>query len=227
MDNPPPLINLYLELFGVFVAAVAGAIASTRVRMDLFGVIVCGILAAIGGGTVRDLLIDQPVLWTVEGQEIYLTAAVFSSIFAFIWVRQSLPIPIGTIRLLDAIVLAMFAFAGCAKSIRLGFSIPVSITMGVITGVAGGMLRDLITGNVPYVLRPGELYATAALVGSVLYCLMVRVWGFSEAESTLPCILTVFLVRCAAIRWNWNLPGHRDLFNQPPSPRNEPTEDEE
>lgn len=225
MANPPPLLNLYLELFGVFVAAVAGAIASSKVRMDLFGVVVCGILAAIGGGSTRDLLIGQPVFWTITGQEIFLTASVCSAIFAFVWVRQSLPIPIGTIRILDAIVLAMFAFVGCAKSIRLDFSIPVSITMGVITGVAGGMLRDLITGNVPYVLRPGELYATAALIGSALYCFMVRSWGFSETEATFPCVLMIFIVRCAAIHWNWNLPGHRDLFTQPTSPKNDPPEE--
>ncbi len=209
------MLNLYVELFGVFVAAVAAAIASSKVRMDLFGVIVCGIIAAIGGGSVRDLLLSQPVFWTVPGQEIFLLAAVFSSLFAFIWVRQSLPIPIGTIRILDAIVLAMFAFVGVAKAMRLGFSVPVAITMGVITGVAGGMGRDLVTGNVPYVLRPGELYATAALAGCIVYALMVKNWGFTPKQATFPCIFITTIVRCAAIRWNWNLPGHRDLFNQP------------
>lgn len=214
------MLNVYLEAFGVFVGAIAGAIASSRVRMDLFGVIVCGTVAAIGGGTTRDLLIGQPVFWTIPGLEIYLTVAVCSALFAFLWVRLSLPIPIGTIRILDAIVLAMFAYVGTAKALRFGFSIPVSITMGVITGVAGGMGRDLLTGNVPYVLRPGELYATAALIGCFVYTSMVCWWGFSPDQAAIPCILTTIVVRVAAIRWNWNLPGHRDLFTHYPSGSN-------
>lgn len=211
------MLNIYLETFGVFVGSIAGALASSRVRMDLFGVIVCGTIAALGGGTLRDLLINQPVFWTVSGLEIYLIVAICSSLLAFIWVRQSLPIPIGTIRVLDAIVLGMFAYLGTYKSAVLGFSTPVSITMGIITGIAGGMGRDLLTGNVPYVLRPGELYATAALVGCTVYIAMVRWWDFPEEQAILPSIITTMLVRFAAIRWNWNLPGHRDLFTQFPS----------
>lgn len=215
MDSvpPPALLNLYVECAGVFVAAFAGALASSRVRMDVLGVIICGTVVAIGGGSLRDMLLNQPVFWTVSGQEIYLTLAAFSGLFAFIWARYSLPIPIGSIRILDAIVLAIFAYAGCAKSMNLGFSAPVAIVMGTITGIAGGMTRDILTGNVPYVLRPGELYATAAIIGCIIYCLMVSVWDFTPQESALPCMLSVIALRMSAICWNWNLPGHREMFH--------------
>ena len=213
MDSGPSLLNFYLECGGVFVAAVTGALASSRVRMDVFGVIVCGIVTAIGGGSLRDMILNEPVFWTAAGQEIYISLAAVSGIFAFIWARYSFPVPMGSIRILDAVVLAMFAFIGCAKTLALGFSSPVAVVMGILTGIAGGMARDVLTGNVPYVLRPGELYATAAGCGCIVYCAMVKLWDFTPEEATLPCIAVTLLLRMAAIYWNWNLPSHRDLFH--------------
>lgn len=208
------MISIYIEIAGVFIAAVAGAVASSRVKMDLFGVVVCGTIAALGGGTVRDILLGIPVFWTQTGSEIYMTSAVFSALFTFIWVRYRLPVPVGTLRILDAIVLGIFGFLGTAKTVGLGFSSPIAIAMGVVTGVAGGMLRDLLTGNVPYVLRPGELYATAVFAGAGLFCLLVRVMSYTPKEALIPTIATIIFFRIAAIRWNWNLPSYRDFFNQ-------------
>ena len=152
------------EIMSTIIGALAGSIASSRVKMDLFGVIVCGTLAALGGGTVRDLLLDIPVYWTLPSGEIFVLAA----------------------------------------------------------GVAGGLLRDVLTGNVPYVFRPGELYATAALLGGVAYAVL---YYFGIDSST--CFVTGFVVtlsvRLAAIRWNWNLPSYIPLF----SPEAEPEAMEE
>lgn len=122
----------------------------------------------------------------------------------------------------DAIVLALFGMIGTEKSYLHGYTPTVSVMMGICTGVAGGLLRDVLTGNVPYVFRPGELYATAALLGGVAYAVL---YYFGIDSST--CFVTGFVVtlsvRLAAIRWNWNLPSYIPLF----SPEAEPEAMEE
>lgn len=98
------------EIMSTIIGALAGSIASSRVKMDLFGVIVCGTLAALGGGTVRDLLLDIPVYWTLPSGEIFVLAAVVTSLGTF-YVAQKYPPPMGTIRVADAIVLAQIGRA--------------------------------------------------------------------------------------------------------------------
>lgn len=209
------------EIMSTIIGALAGSIASSRVKMDLFGVIVCGTLAALGGGTVRDLLLDIPVYWTLPSGEIFVLAAVVTSL-GTLYVAQKYPPPMGTIRVADAIVLALFGMIGTEKSYLHGYTSTVSVMMGICTGVAGGLLRDVLTGNVPYVFRPGELYATAALLGGVAYAVL---YYFGVDSST--CFVTGFVVtlsvRLAAIRWNWNLPSYIPLF----SPEAEPEAMEE
>ena len=95
------------EIMSTIIGALAGSIASSRVKMDLFGVIVCGTLAALGGGTVRDILLDIPVYWTLPSGEIFVLASVVTSLATF-YVAQKYPPPMGTIRVADAIVLALF-----------------------------------------------------------------------------------------------------------------------
>ena len=96
------------EIMSTIIGALAGSIASSRVKMDLFGVIVCGTLAALGGGTVRDILLDIPVYWTLPSGEIFVLASVVTSLATF-YVAQKYPPPMGTIRVADAIVLALWS----------------------------------------------------------------------------------------------------------------------
>lgn len=103
------------EIMSTIIGALAGSIASSRVKMDLFGVIVCGTLAALGGGTVRDILLDIPVYWTLPTGEIFVLASVVTSLATF-YVAQKYPPPMGTIRVADAIVLALFGMIGTEKS---------------------------------------------------------------------------------------------------------------
>jgi uncharacterized membrane protein YeiH len=199
------------EIISTIVAAVAGSIASSRVKMDLFGVIVCGTLAALGGGTIRDMLLGLPVYWTLPTGEMFMHMCIVTCFLCF-FVAQKYPPPFGTIRIADAIVLALFAMIGTEKSFINGFGALTAIVMGICTGVAGGLLRDALTGNVPYVFRPGELYATAAFLGSLTYAVL-----YSLACTNSICFIAGFLVtlavRLAAIRWNWNLPSHRPWFH--------------
>lgn len=199
------------EIISTIVAACAGSIASSRVKMDMFGVIVCGTLAALGGGTVRDILLGLPIYWTQPLGGSYLIIAAVSCFITF-FLAQKYPPPLGTIRIADAIVLALFGMIGTEKAFLNGFGPVVAIVMGICTGIAGGLLRDALTGNVPYVFRVGELYATAVFLGCLVYAIMD---GMNIPASA--CFMTGFVVtlatRFAAIRWNWNLPSYRQIFN--------------
>ena len=196
------------EIMSTIIGALAGSIASSRVKMDLFGVIVCGTLAALGGGTVRDILLDIPVYWTLPSGEIFVLASVVTSLATF-YVAQKYPPPMGTIRVADAIVLALFGMIGTEKSYLHGYTPTVSVMMGICTGVAGG-------------LRPGELYATAALLGGVAYAVLYYA-GIDSSTCFVTGFMVTLSVRLAAIRWNWNLPSYIPLFtSDTDSPPEEP-----
>ncbi len=209
------------EILSTIIGALTGAIASSRVKMDLFGVIVCGTLVALGGGTIRDVLLDIPVYWTLPTGQIFVWAAIGTSVCTF-FLAQKMPPPLGTIRVADAIVLALFGMIGTEKTIIHGFSPVVAIMMGICTGVAGGLMRDVITGNFPYVFRQGELYATAALLGGAAYTVLNAV-GVEPSTCFVCGFIVTLTVRLAAIRWNWNLPSYVPMFN----PETQPHEEEE
>ncbi len=207
-------------VFGTVVGAIAGATASCRVQMDVFGVLVCGCIAALGGGTLRDLLLSGVtntsgeavrVYWVTAGDVVYLYYAIGTSLLMFVLTHFWSP-PKGTIRVADAFAMAFFTLIGTAKAHMLGCPWVVSVSMGICTGVAGGALRDVLTGNVPYVFRPGELYATASLVGAVLFIVM-QYLGCDYALSFGLGVAAVFMVRMAAVHHNWKLPSYRPLFH--------------
>ena len=206
--------------FGSIVGALAGASASSRVRMDMFGIIACGTVASLGGGTVRDILLsgmkrpngDPVTVFWMSGLDVhFFYQAVFTSLFVFFITRFVKP-PVGTIRVADAFAMAFFTLLGTAKAYWIGCDPAICIAMGVCTGVAGGILRDVLTGNVPYVFRPGEIYATASFAGSALFVLMMH-FDLPYSISYIICTIVVFVVRMAAVYHNWSLPSYRPLID--------------
>lgn len=207
-------------IFATVVGAIAGASASSRVRMDIFGIIICGTIASLGGGTVRDILLSgmqthsgQPVTiyWMSGGDVQYLYQALLTSLAVFYITRFVKP-PVGTIRLADTFSMAFFTLLGAAKAYYLGCPGIVCICMGVCTGVAGGVLRDVLTGNVPYVFRSKEIYASAAFSGCVVFLIMQHFKCPFEL-SYLVGVFVVFSVRMVAVYMNWRLPSYRPLFD--------------
>lgn len=206
--------------FGTIVGALAGASASSRVRMDMFGIVACGTIASLGGGTVRDLLLSgmtRPngasvtVFWMAGGDVVFFYQAIVTSLFVFFVTRFIKP-PVGTIRVADAFAMAFFTLLGTAKAYWIGCDPAISIAMGVCTGVAGGALRDVLTGNVPYVFRPGEIYATASFAGSALFVLLMYL-ECPYATAFIVCVAVVFILRMAAVYHNWQLPSYRPLID--------------
>jgi uncharacterized membrane protein YeiH len=189
----------------VAVFAVSGSLAAGRKQMDVFGVVVLGLVTALGGGTLRDTLLDAgPVFWI--DNRVYLLVAVAAALLTFTSVRI-IRVPLRGLLIFDAIGLAVFMAIGTAKTLAVTNLPSISMIMGVITGVAGGMIRDILSAEVPLILRK-EVYATAALCGSLVYVVMNRL-GLADTACLLVSVTVTLLIRLAAIHYNFALPVFR------------------
>lgn len=208
-------------VFATIVGAIAGATASSRVRMDIFGIVTCATIAPMGGGTIRDVLLTgmvkpngepMTVYWVGSGDVHLLYYAIITALAVF-YISRFRRLPVGTIRVADAFSMAFFSLLGTAKAHYMGCPYLVSICMGVCTGVAGGVLRDVLTGNVPYVFRPGEIYATASVAGCALFIVLLEFCHIPYEYSFILGTALVFIVRMVAVYMNWKLPSYRPLFD--------------
>lgn len=199
------------DLIGVAVFATAGALAAQGKRLDILGVVVLAIVTALGGGTIRDITLDiHPVVWIADTA--YLWTAIVSAIVAFVVCRY-IQYPRRTLLVLDAMGLALFAVLGAEKALGQELSPLIVVMMAVITGCAGGMIRDILTGQIPLILqRDGELYATCALAGAMFFILMEPY--MSGQVLALVSMMIIFVLRLAAMFANLRLPefiiaGHK------------------
>lgn len=191
----------YLDLIGTVVFAITGLLAARRKQLDLFGAIVIAMVTAIGGGTLRDLIIDEPVFWTQD--DVYIYIVVISALFLFFFARFR-RLPVKLLLFLDALGLAVFTVIGTQKALALGFSDPIVIMTGIMTGVVGGIIRDVLVGEVPLVFRK-EIYATASFLGASMFLLMEHA-GFAIDVSVVVSIFITLLMRVWAIMFNIELP---------------------
>ena len=203
--TPTPIV-VAVEHAGTAVSAISGVLAAQGKKIDLFGILVLAVVTAFGGGTVRDLLLgDTPVAW-LRGPELLLTASL-TAIAAFFFARHFHPAS-RALLVADAFALAFFAMLGTRKGMVFGVSPPVAVLLGVATGVAGGIARDVLTGEVPIVFcADTPLYATAALAGAILF-VIVRP-RFGEEIAMLLGGSLVLALRYAAVRWKWSLPAFK------------------
>ena len=198
-----PELLYWLDLFGVIVFAFSGALMAGRYQLDPFGVVVLSAVTAIGGGTIRDVILDTQVFWTRS--PVYLYVILATAVLTIILIRCPKRIPKRFLLISDAFGLALFAVLGTQKAMALGAPISVSIVMGTITGVAGGMIRDVLCNVIPLILRQ-EIYATAAILGGGLYVLFSYL-GLSENFAIIFAILGALKLRLAAIYWQVSLPA--------------------
>jgi uncharacterized membrane protein YeiH len=189
-------------LIAITAEAMTGALAAGRRNMDLFGVSLIAFLTALGGGTVRDILLGNfPVNWTQHPQYIYLTigAGLFTIVIAkFVHKLQQLFL------VLDAIGLVTFTLIGCNVGQTLGYDPAIVIMAGIITGIFGGILRDILCNRPPEVLHR-ELYASVALVVALMYLQLQRL-DISEDTTLLASFSVGLLLRMSALKWRWQLP---------------------
>ena len=193
---------LVLDLGGTFAFALSGATAGVRRQLDLFGVLVLSFAAATFGGIARDLLIGASPPAALQDWR-YLAVSLTAGTIVFFWssLIEQLRNPV---RMLDAMGLALFAVAGTQKALTAGLSPAMAALLGMLTGIGGGVARDVLLAEIPAVLR-SDLYAVAALVGAAIVA-VGSLLHLPVLATALAGGLACFALRVVAIRRGWRLP---------------------
>ena len=198
-------VGLTLDLIGTLVFALSGALVGVRRDLDLFGIGVLSVAAGLGGGVVRDLLlgIAPPAALT---HQLYLPVALTAAGIGFVY-HPGIAKLSASVRLLDAVGLGFFAIAGTLKALDAGQGAVVAVLLGVLTGVGGGVIRDVLVAEVPVVLRQ-EIYALAALIGGAVFVALREV-GIGKPIAVPAGVALVVALRMLAIQRNWQAPRPR------------------
>lgn len=191
-----------LDMSGAFVFALSGAEAAKERELDLFGIVIVAFLTACGGGIIRDICIGvTPPVGISYWPYLALTIIASLSVIGFHKYIIKLNFPV---LLFDALGLSMFAVAGTQKSLFLGFNYEVAVLLGVLSAIGGGIIRDILLGRIPVVLRK-EVYGSAALIGSI----SVALTHYLGADSSIGAwigITACFFIRYYSLKRKWNLP---------------------
>jgi uncharacterized membrane protein YeiH len=197
-----PIPAYYFELIGVALFAITGVLAVVRRGLDMFGALMLGMVTAVGGGTLRDVLIDAPIFWF--GDFNYVWAAVAGALFAF-WIGTRLASAHRALLYLDGLGAALFAIAAASKVLGMGYGGPIAVLMGILTGIGGGLIRDVLAGR-QTLLMSRDIYATPILFGCTVFVVlrgMTQTFGYAGLAGAA----AIFAIRAAAIRWHLEMPA--------------------
>ncbi|MEO3824548.1 trimeric intracellular cation channel family protein [Actinomadura sp. B10D3] len=203
-----PGVAAVLDLAGIFVFAVSGALAAVRQRLDVVGMVVLAEITALGGGIIRDLVIGAvpPAAFTDLG---YVLVPLAASALVFFWhpqVTRLLP----AVLLFDAAGLGLFCTTGTIKALDHGLSPIHAVLLGVVTAVGGGILRDVLSGQIPAVLYDRQLYALPALLGAAVTAAADGA-GLHGAAFAAGGAVLAFGLRVVAMRYGWRAPRPRGM----------------
>ena len=191
----------YLDFIGVFVFAMSGILAASEKKIDLFGGIIIAFVTALGGGTLRDLLLNIEISWIEKPTYIYIVLA--GALFAIVFKKISKHIR-KTVFLFDSIGISVFTIIGVQKTMALEMPILIVIIFGVITATFGGVIRDILCNEIPLIFRK-EIYATACIIGAVIYVILAR-FDCPELLNVVIASLTIVTIRTVAVLRHWSLP---------------------
>ena len=191
-----------VTMSAVAVSAITGVLEAGRKPIDLFGVVLVALTSALGGGSIRDLLLARPVFWIAD--QTYLVAAIAAGVATFVLVRLA-RLPANLFLLPDALGLALFTVVGAQAAMVYGAPWFVVSFLGVVTGVFGGVLRDILCNEVPLVFA-GELYATASWAGALVFIGLLHA-DVAGSLAALLAMAAIFLLRIVAIQWRLTLPS--------------------
>ena len=195
-------VVLVLDLCGTFVFALSGAMAGIKHRFDIFGVLVLSFAAANVGGITRDLLIGAiPPPGIADWR--YIAVPILAGLATFRWGSYIDRVQ-NSVQIFDAGGLALFAVSGATKALNYNLGPVTAVLLGMLTGIGGGMLRDMLSGEVPSVLR-GDLYAVAAMAGAAVV-VAGRMMQLPSVPVTIAGAVLCFGLRFMAIRQKWQLP---------------------
>jgi uncharacterized membrane protein YeiH len=193
---------LVLDLGGIFVFAISGGLVAVRKRLDIFGVLVLAGATGLGGGFLRDVLIDATPPAALADWR-YLIVPVVAGLVTFVF-HPAVGRLERAINVLDAAGLGLFCVTGALKALDYGLGPVPAALMGMVTGIGGGMVRDLLAGRVPVVFS-SELYATPALLGAT-WAVLGDYWGLPLTLVAIPGVVICFGLRVLALRRNWHAP---------------------
>lgn len=192
----------YINISGSFVFAVSGALIAMKKRLDPFGVLIVAFITAVGGGTLRDILIDRQVFWLYNNSIIYsvLIGATVAMIF-----KSKMNFFTKPIFFYDALGLGLFSITGVQIGLEADLSSSICILLGTVTGVFGGVLRDVVVNRIPVVFKK-EIYATASILGGLLYLILIKLNVPNPYSQIVP-ILFIIIIRLTAVFFNVSLPS--------------------
>ncbi len=199
-------VRYMAELLGIAAFAASGVLAAGRKRMDLIGVAAIAVVTALGGGTIRDVLLDRyPIAWIAD--RAYIWVCLVSTAATLVWIRVRTP-PRRSLVVADALGLALFTIGGTQVAEQVGQGGIVAVIMGVLTGAAGGVVRDILSNEIPLVFLPGRLYATASIIGATIYIALENA-GLHRATASVIGMVVIAAIRFSAMRWDLRLPSPR------------------
>ncbi len=183
-------------MLGIAAFSITGVIAAGKRGMDIFSIVLLGVVTALGGGTLRDNILDaNPIFWIAD--PVYLWVSILAAIISFFCIKYLTRI-VTALLYVDALGLALFTIFAAEKSLSLGFSSPIAVLMGLVTGISGGIFRDILTGRMPLLLGR-EFYATPALIGAICFVLLVRYYPSLELGWLYSAVI-ILILRILAIR---------------------------
>lgn len=198
------MINVieYINISGSFVFAVSGALIAMKRKLDPFGVIIVSFITAVGGGTLRDIMLSRQVFWLYDLSIIY--AIIVGSIVAMIF-KTNLNFFNKPMFFYDALGLGLFTITGVQIALENNLDYLICVLLGTVTGVFGGVLRDIVVNKIPVVFKQ-EIYATASILGGVLYLVLGSFQVPKPYLQIFP-ILLIILIRLIAVHYNISLPN--------------------
>ncbi len=198
-------IHLWIGAIATIAFAITGVLAIADRGVDLFGVLVLGVITAIGGGTIRDIILGVPAFWS--SSQIFVWLALGACVLTF--VAESFftqPQIYRWMLYIDGLGAALFGIQGADKAWSAGFGLPVGpVILGVVTAIGGGLLRDILAGR-KTLLMSHELYAIPVTLGCCIYVLILNFLPEYTLEGSVICMLAIFGLRVAAIRWDLRVP---------------------
>jgi uncharacterized membrane protein YeiH len=194
--------TLAIEILGTIAFAMSGSFAAMQKRLDPFGVLIIAFVTSVGGGTIRDLLLNVPVFWMhdiVMCSVIFITCIV-SMIFKSVEKKFKV-----TLFIFDSFVLGLFTIVGIQKGMNADLHPLICITLGTITGCFGGISRYILLNRIPLIFRK-EIYATACIVGGVIFLALVKYTTLSYAFVQISTIILIVAIRTFAVKYQWQIP---------------------
>ena len=204
-----PDFTFLIEVLGTISFAMSGSFAAMQKRFDPFGVLIIAFVTSVGGGTVRDLLLDVPVFWMHDLLAVSLIffTAIFTMIFKLIEKKFQV-----TLFIFDSLGLGLFTIIGVQKGLNADLHPVIGVVLGTITGCFGGIIRDILLNRIPLIFRK-EIYATAAIVGGIVYILLKNFSGLSEEINQILTILLIVSIRTLAVKYHWQMPKFYGVSN--------------